>query len=109
MHVSARGEKSTPRSMGPSLSKTTKTCLFLSPLLTNRLSIRNLFAEANIFDFEILFAFWLTQQGHLRGKVGISSGSQATLVNDPTLEGKDETKIGRIQRKAGRAENVLEK
>jgi hypothetical protein len=28
---------------------------------------------------------------------------------DSTLEGKDETEIGRVQRKAGPAENVLKK
>jgi hypothetical protein len=42
--------------------------LFLSPLLTERVQVRNLFGEANIFDFEILSAFWLTQQRHLLGK-----------------------------------------
>jgi len=30
------------------------------------------------------------------------------LTTDPTLEGKDENKIGRIQRKSGRAERALE-
>jgi uncharacterized protein YjbJ (UPF0337 family) len=30
-------------------------------------------------------------------------------LNDPTLEGKDENKVGRIQRKTGQADNVLEK
>ena len=30
-------------------------------------------------------------------------------TNDPTLEGKDENKVGRIQRKSGRAEKALEK
>jgi uncharacterized protein YjbJ (UPF0337 family) len=30
-------------------------------------------------------------------------------LNDPTLEGKDENKVGRVQRKTGQAENVLEK
>jgi uncharacterized protein YjbJ (UPF0337 family) len=30
-------------------------------------------------------------------------------INDPTLEGKDENKVGRVQRKTGQAENVLEK
>jgi uncharacterized protein YjbJ (UPF0337 family) len=30
-------------------------------------------------------------------------------MNDPTLEGKDENKVGRVQRKTGHAENVLEK
>ena len=30
-------------------------------------------------------------------------------TDDPTLEGKDENKVGRIQRKIGRAEKALEK
>ena len=30
-------------------------------------------------------------------------------MNDPTLEGKDENKVGRVQRKTDQAENVLEK
>jgi uncharacterized protein YjbJ (UPF0337 family) len=30
-------------------------------------------------------------------------------MNDPTLEGKDENKVGRVQRKTGQAENVLDK
>ena len=30
-------------------------------------------------------------------------------LDDPTLEGKDETKIGRVQRKTDQAEEVLEK
>jgi uncharacterized protein YjbJ (UPF0337 family) len=30
-------------------------------------------------------------------------------LNDPTLEGKDENKVGRVQRKTGQAGNVLEK
>ena len=31
------------------------------------------------------------------------------LMNDPTLEGKDENKVGRVQRKIGRTEKALEK
>jgi uncharacterized protein YjbJ (UPF0337 family) len=31
------------------------------------------------------------------------------LTNDPTLEGKDENKVGRVQRKIGCAEIALEK
>jgi hypothetical protein len=31
------------------------------------------------------------------------------LMNDPTLEGKDENKVGRVQRKIGGAEKVAEK
>jgi len=31
------------------------------------------------------------------------------LMNDPTLEGKDENKVGRVQRKIGRAEKAAEK
>jgi hypothetical protein len=64
--------------MGASL-KSPENPHFPSPLSTKRASVRNLFGEADISDFGILSAFWLTQQGHLRGKVGISSGSQATL------------------------------
>jgi hypothetical protein len=30
-------------------------------------------------------------------------------MNDPTLEGKDENKVGRFQSKIGRAEKPLEK
>jgi hypothetical protein len=30
-------------------------------------------------------------------------------LNDPTLEGRDEHKVGRVQRKTGQAEIVLEK
>jgi hypothetical protein len=30
-------------------------------------------------------------------------------LNDPTLEGKDENKVGRVQRKTRQAGNVLEK
>jgi hypothetical protein len=30
-------------------------------------------------------------------------------LNDPTLEGRDENKVGRVQRKTRQAENVLEK
>ena len=31
------------------------------------------------------------------------------LMNDPTLEGKDENKVGRFQRKTRQADNGLEK
>jgi hypothetical protein len=31
------------------------------------------------------------------------------LMNDPTLEGKDENKVGRVQRKIGRPEKTAEK
>ena len=31
------------------------------------------------------------------------------LMTDPTLEGKDENKVGRVQRKTRQAENCLEK
>jgi uncharacterized protein YjbJ (UPF0337 family) len=31
------------------------------------------------------------------------------LMNDPTLEGKDENKVGRVQRRIGRTEKALEK
>ena len=31
------------------------------------------------------------------------------LTDDPTLEGRDENKVGRVQRKIGRAEKALEK
>jgi|HubBroStandDraft_1064217.scaffolds.fasta_scaffold126010_2 hypothetical protein len=29
------------------------------------------------------------------------------LINDPTLEGKDENKVGRVQRKARQADNGI--
>jgi hypothetical protein len=31
------------------------------------------------------------------------------LMNDPTLEGKDENKVGRFQSKIGRADKAIEK
>ena len=31
------------------------------------------------------------------------------LMNDPTLEGKDENKVGRVQRKIGHSEKTAEK
>ena len=31
------------------------------------------------------------------------------LMNDPTLEGKDENKVGRVQRKIDRAEKAADK
>lgn len=37
------------------------------------------FGEPNLSHFEILSAFWLTQQRYLRGKVGHIAGWQATL------------------------------
>ena len=40
---------------------------------------------------------------------GESNEKLRKLTNDPTLEGKDENKVGRIQRKIGRAEKTLEK
>lgn len=40
---------------------------------------------------------------------GEGSEKLRKLTNDPTLEGRDENKVGRIQRKIGRAEKALEK
>jgi uncharacterized protein YjbJ (UPF0337 family) len=40
---------------------------------------------------------------------GESNEKLRKLTNDPTLEGKDENKVGRVQRKIGRAEKALEK
>src|ERR1035438_6881205 len=48
-------------------------------LLTKRFMVRILFGEPNSSHFEILSAFWLTQQRYLRGKVGHIAGWQATL------------------------------
>jgi len=45
-------------------------------LLTKRSRVRNLFGEANKSHFEILSAFWLTQQRYLRGKWAISPGGR---------------------------------
>jgi uncharacterized protein YjbJ (UPF0337 family) len=51
--------------------------------------------------------------GEVKGKVhevkGETNEKLRKVPNDPTLEGKDENKVGRIQRKSGRAENALEK
>jgi hypothetical protein len=40
---------------------------------------------------------------------GDSNEKLRKLMNDPTLEGKDENKVGRFQRKIGRTEKPLEK
>ena len=51
--------------------------------------------------------------GELNGKVyevkGETNEKLRKVTNDPTLEGKDVNKVGRIQRKIGRAEKALEK
>ncbi len=48
----------------------------LSPLLTKRVSVRILFGEADISDFEILIAFWLTARRHLPGEMGHIPGGR---------------------------------
>ena len=51
--------------------------------------------------------------GEVNGKVhevkGETKEKLRKLTNDPTLEGKDENKVGRVQRKIGRAEKAIEK
>jgi len=42
----------------------------------------------------------------VRGKTKEELGK---LMNDPTLEGKDENKVGRVQRKARQADNGIKK
>ena len=42
-------------------------------------------------------------------EVGETNEKFRKLMNDPTLEGKDKNKVGRVQRKIGRAEKALEK
>ena len=37
------------------------------------------------------------------------TNERRNLMNDPTLEGKDENKVGRVQRKIGGAEKTAEK
>jgi uncharacterized protein YjbJ (UPF0337 family) len=50
---------------------------------------------------------------HAKGKVQeVNGGTKeklGRLTNDPTLEGKDENKVGRFQRKIGRMEKTPEK
>jgi hypothetical protein len=38
-----------------------------------------------------------------------TNGRVRKLMEDPTLEGKDENQVGRIQRKIGNAEKAIEK
>jgi uncharacterized protein YjbJ (UPF0337 family) len=38
-----------------------------------------------------------------------TNGKVRKLTDDPTLEGKDENKVGRVQRKIGRVEKAIEK
>jgi uncharacterized protein YjbJ (UPF0337 family) len=40
---------------------------------------------------------------------GESNGKVRKLTDDPTLEGKDENKVGRVQRRIGSAEKAIEK
>ena len=71
--------KSTPeRSMGAS-PKAPQKAHFLSPLLTKRLLVRILLGEPNISHFEILSAFWLTQQRHILAEMGDIARWPATL------------------------------
>jgi len=46
-------------------------------------------------------------KGHeIKGKTKEALG---TLLNDPTLEGKDENKVGRFQRNTRLADNIIKK
>jgi len=45
----------------------------------------------------------------LREPKGETHQKLGKLTNDPTLEGRDENKVGRIERKISRAEKALEK
>jgi hypothetical protein len=45
----------------------------------------------------------------VQSKVKGKTKKELRKLNDPTLEGKDENKVGRVQRKTGQAVNVLEK
>jgi uncharacterized protein YjbJ (UPF0337 family) len=40
---------------------------------------------------------------------GETNGNVRKLTDDPTLEGKDENKVGRVQRKTGSVEKAIEK
>jgi uncharacterized protein YjbJ (UPF0337 family) len=51
-------------------------------------------------------------EGEVKGKFQEVRGKtkrELGKLNDPTLDGKDENKVGRVQRKTGQAVNVLEK
>jgi uncharacterized protein YjbJ (UPF0337 family) len=48
-------------------------------------------------------------KGKFREVQGETNEKLRRPTNDPTLEGKDENKVGRVQRKIGRAEKALEK
>jgi hypothetical protein len=42
-------------------------------------------------------------------EVGETNEKLRKLMNDPTLEGRDKNKVGRVQRKSGPAEKALNK
>jgi hypothetical protein len=48
-------------------------------------------------------------KGKFRESKGETHQKLRKLTNDPTLEGKDENKVGRIERKTDRGEKALEK
>jgi uncharacterized protein YjbJ (UPF0337 family) len=48
-------------------------------------------------------------KGKFRKSKGQTSERFRKLTSDPTLEGRDENKVGRIERKIGQAEKALEK
>lgn len=50
-----------------------------------------------------------TVKGKFRKGKGETHEKLRKLTNDPTLEGKDENKVGRVERKIGHAEEALEK
>lgn len=45
----------------------------------------------------------------VHGSKGIAKEKLGKVMNDPTLEGKDENKVGRIQRKAFQADTGIKK
>jgi hypothetical protein len=48
-------------------------------------------------------------KGKFRGSRGETNDKLRKLTNDPTLEGKDENKVGRIERKIVRTGKTIEK
>jgi uncharacterized protein YjbJ (UPF0337 family) len=48
-------------------------------------------------------------KGKLHQVKGKTKEALGKSMNDPTLEGKDESKVGRVQRKTRQADNGLEK
>jgi hypothetical protein len=74
-----------------------------------------------IFFFAASIMFLGTEEKIMKASIGAKVKSRLhevkgetdekvrKLMNDPTLEGKDENKIGRFQSKIGRAEKPLEK